>query len=337
MKSGDKQQVNQLTLEPGRRQMWPALCTAVTTLLCIGSIASAAPSQKTTSAQAQNQFGNVETLKQLLSRTVVSSDNQQIGKLDNIVMDLESGRVLYAVVDMKDGDRMVALPPGVFERSKTKNLRLKVDQQKLSGAPEFTANMRDAGQMGQASFVSKVYQHFGQGLWWQGNTAADQGAFNNVHDAKQLPGVDVVNVQNAEVGEVRTAAVDLAAGRVLFVIITPSDKLNLGNNLFALPPDALTLGSDKDHLVSSVTREKLASAPRFQTGKAWPIENRQFATQVYQYYGKQPYFQSQGNLQPTGRDPQQVYPQNRNQEKPAAWESGSDDQEEDYDPDWENQ
>jgi hypothetical protein len=94
----------------------------------------------------------------------------------------------------------------------------------------------------------------------------------------------------------------MPSGRLLYVVFEPAANFNLGNNLYAMPSDAFTLGSDQKHLVTNIDRQKLASAPHFEKN-SWPsLTDSTFASQVYQYYGKQAWFnQGAGNYQPTGR------------------------------------
>lgn len=69
-----------------------------------------------------------------------------------------------------------------------------------------------------------------------------------------------------------------------------------------MPTDAFTLSSDHQHLVTNINRDKLAAAPHFQKNQ-WPnLTDPTFASQVYQYYGKQAWFsRGASNYQPTGR------------------------------------
>jgi hypothetical protein len=42
-------------------------------------------------------------------------------------------------------------------------------------------------------------------------------------------------------------------------------------------------------------------APHFARDNWTDLSNSAFASQVYQYYGKQPYFETSGTMRPTGR------------------------------------
>jgi sporulation protein YlmC with PRC-barrel domain len=258
-----------------------------------------------TTAQAANgSLKHAERANKIIGQTVLSSDHQKLGKINNMVVDLQSGHVLYAVVSTSViGGKDIAVPPKLFSTVHGGNAQLTVDKAKFEAGPQFTSDIDKPENLAQASFVNQVYQYFGQNAWWQGGTAsANEGTFNNTHKVKDLIGMKVEDVNNANFGKVSNAIVDLPAGRVLYVIFAPASNLNLGNNLYALPPDALTLSADKNNLVTGIDKAKLASAPHFDANN-WPdLTNSSFASKVYQYYGKQAYFMNEGQpLQPTGR------------------------------------
>jgi len=262
--------------------------------------------QTTSHIRNDRMLGPVERANKLIGKTVYSSDNQKVGKLDNLVVDLESGRILYAVIGTGTfgiGGHDYALAPGVFSNAEGDNLHMSIDKAKLLAAPEFSSNTDKPEQLAQASFVSRVYQYFGQSAWWQGgSSAADIGSFHNVHKAKDVVGMKVKNVANEDIGKVDNLMVNLPTGRVAYVILNPDNSLNLGSNYYALPPNAFTWNSDQKFLVSDVNKEKLAAAPHFSKDQWQTLSDPMFGAKVYQYYGKQAYFDTTSGLQPTGSE-----------------------------------
>lgn len=279
--------------------VWRALVAAGVTLLPVCALAQTSQ----TSGSGGSTLSQVERAANLFGRQVQSSDNQKIGKVNNLVVDLESEHILYVILNSDKGK--VAVPPQIFEQNAGKDLRVKANQQKIESAPEFTSAFDKPDQLGQASFIDKVYSHFGENAWWKGSGPANQGAFHNVHKLNQLIGMDVENSSNQPLGKVHNLVIDLPTGRVMYVVLAPDSSLKLGDNLYPLPSDALTLSSDQKHLVSGIDQQKFASAPHFEKNK-WPnLTDASFASQVYQYYGKQAWFGGTGaagtTLQPTGR------------------------------------
>jgi len=119
----------------------------------------------------------------------------------------------------------------------------------------------------------------------------------------------VQNNAHQDIGKVQNLVLNVPAGRELYVIISPSSDMNLGDNLYALPPTALKLSPDQKMLVADVTREKLSNAPHFAKDDWSELSNKAWAQKVYQYYS-QPAAFLEGQIQPTGRtnSTEQVYP-----------------------------
>jgi len=247
-----------------------------------------------------NPLANAERAANLYGREIVGSDNQPLGKVENVIVDLESEHVLYVVISTGRGK--VAVPPQMIGRTTGNTLRANLTKAKLEGAPQFTSNVSAPDQLGQAAFVYRVYQHFGANPWWQGNTPANQGSFHNVHKLNELIGMSVQDVNNQPIGKISNVVVDMSSGRLLYAVFSPAPNMGLGNNLYAMPSDAFTLGSDQKHLVTNIDKQKLSAAPHFDNSH-WPnLTDATFASQVYQYYGKQAWFNAGNpNYQPTGR------------------------------------
>jgi len=254
--------------------------------------------QQTNSAST-GVLGQVAMANQVYGHQVLGSDNQKIGNLNNLVVDLESGRILYGVIGT--GKNRVAVPPQVFTQTKpsANELRVNVDKQKVDGAPQFDP-IDKAGDWGSAAFVNQVYSYFGKSPWWQGSAPANEGAFHNVHKSSQIIGLNVQNVNNQNVGKINNLAVDLPDGRVVVLVLSPDSALNLGGNLYPMPPQAFTLSSDKKNLVSNIDASKLASAPHFASNNPPNFSDPNYIAQIYQFYGKQTWF-GPGGAQPTGR------------------------------------
>jgi sporulation protein YlmC with PRC-barrel domain len=223
---------------------------------------------------------------------VISSDNQKLGRLNNLMVDLESGRILYAVIGEISG--RVAVAPQIFTSTQPVNKELRVTEakSKVNSAPKFNAEIDVAPEWGKTKLTENVYAHFGQPIWWQSTGPSDQGAFHNVHKASTVIGMKVKDASDRPLGKVEEMVVNLPAGRIGYVILAPDASLKLGNNLYALPPQAFTLSADQQTLVSGLDLNTLSSGPHFSANN-WPnLSDASFASQVYQHYGKQAWFQS---------------------------------------------
>jgi len=67
----------------------------------LGNFAGAAEETKVSETRTTietKSFGSPERANKLIGKSVYSSDNQKVGRIENLIVDLESGRMLYAVI-----------------------------------------------------------------------------------------------------------------------------------------------------------------------------------------------------------------------------------------------
>jgi len=80
----------------------------------------------------------------LLGMEVRNSENQKLGEVKDLVMDMTSGKVSYAVLSVGGflgiGEKLIALPPGALKVGESKEyLLLEADKAKIQAAPGFAA------------------------------------------------------------------------------------------------------------------------------------------------------------------------------------------------------
>jgi sporulation protein YlmC with PRC-barrel domain len=249
----------------------------------------------------ERAINNLERADKLIGEAVLTSDHQRAGKLEDFVVDQDTGHILYAIVGIGGvlgvGETRVAVPATLFTEARKGSVQVNVDKAKLTRAPQVT---RDTGKEIKADYLSNVYGYYGQTASWQGTAGSAASSLGNACRVSELHGMKVVNNAQQTIGKVETIALDVPKGRELFVVISPSSDLNLGNDYYALPPQALKLNADAKALVTDVTREKLSSAPHFAKDDWSELSDMAWAQKVYQYYGQPATFQTE-ELQPTGR------------------------------------
>lgn len=248
-------------------------------------------------ATAGQKIGAIEEGKKLAGSEIKDQQSKTIGKLEDAVVDLESGRILYTVASINGGPQRIAIAPALLTMHRSgKGHVLSFDVSKLSGAPTVSG---DANELGNTASVSQVFQFYGVPTWWEGSA----GSFNNVHKVSALPGKAVKDVANADLGKVDDVILDLQAGRVPFVLFT------MGTATYAIPPNAFTLSGDKQTLVTGIDKNTFNTAPRIAKNNVQALANASTATAIYQHYGKQAYFNAPGALTPTSdRTNSQIFP-----------------------------
>ena len=96
---------------------------------------------KEISEKSVAMYGVVPASK-IIGETVVNRQSENVGKIDELVIDAKKNRVLYAVLSFGGfigmGNKLFAMHWEAFEFSTTENkLILNVDKEKLKAAPGF--------------------------------------------------------------------------------------------------------------------------------------------------------------------------------------------------------
>jgi sporulation protein YlmC with PRC-barrel domain len=121
-------------------------------------------------------------------------------------------------------------------------------------------------------------------------TQARSERLNGAARATDIIGMTVKNYQNERLGKVEDLAVDVESGRIVQVILSTGGFLGMGYTLTAVPPGALRHDAANKVLQLNASKEKLAAALRFDSSKWDKDTQSNRVTEVYGYYGEQPYF-----------------------------------------------
>ena len=113
--------------------------------------------------------------------------------------------------------------------------------------------------------------------------------------ASDLIGMTVKNYQNEKLGKVENLAVDVESGRIVQVIISTGGFVGIGSTLAAVPPAAFHYDAAQKVLHLDASKEKLAGAPKFDSSNWDEYTQSNRVTEVYGYYGQQPYFVAAGD------------------------------------------
>jgi len=87
--------------------------------------------------------------------------------------------------------------------------------------------------------------------------------------ASSIIGDDVRNLAGEDLGEIEDLMIDLTTGNVSYVVLTFGGFMNLGNKLFAVPMEALTVNTEDKCFVLNEPKERLENAPGFDKDN-WP-------------------------------------------------------------------
>lgn len=117
-----------------------------------------------------------------------------------------------------------------------------------------------------------------------------------VMGASTLDGDRVLSAEGDEVGKIKDIMVDVQSGRIAYAVMSSGGLLGIGDKLFAIPWDALTLDAARQCFVLALPAERVKDAPGFDK-RHWPsMADRSWATAVHAYYGREPYWSIEAAL-----------------------------------------
>jgi sporulation protein YlmC with PRC-barrel domain len=103
--------------------------------------------------------------------------------------------------------------------------------------------------------------------------------------ADTLIGDDVYNRQEEKLGDIKEIMLDTASGKIAYAVLSYGGVLTLGEKLFAVPWQALTLDTENKRFILDVSKERVKEAPGFNKDE-WPdMVNPSWTQSVNTYYG----------------------------------------------------
>lgn len=116
-----------------------------------------------------------------------------------------------------------------------------------------------------------------------------QGPGPALMGADTLISNSVYNNKDEDLGNIKEIMLDLRTGRVSYAVLSFGGFLSMGEKLFAVPWNALTLDTENKRFVLNVEKDRLADAPGFDKDK-WPnMADQSWANDIHTYYGTKPY------------------------------------------------
>lgn len=103
--------------------------------------------------------------------------------------------------------------------------------------------------------------------------------------ADTLVGNDVYNTADEDLGDIKEIMLDMQTGKVAYAVLSFGGFLGMGEKLFAVPWQALTLDTANHRFTLDATKDKLSKAPGFDADH-WPdMADSTWASGVHDFYG----------------------------------------------------
>jgi len=116
-------------------------------------------------------------------------------------------------------------------------------------------------------------------------TDLDNKRFRRVMSAGTLAGDRVRNAAGDDLGKIEEIMLDVPSGRVAYAVLSFGGFLGMGNKLFAVPWNALTLDEANHQFILNVDKQVLENAPGFDKDNWSDMADPSWGSQIYNHYG----------------------------------------------------
>ena len=128
------------------------------------------------------------------------------------------------------------------------------------------------------------------GIYRRYTRSDEKGPGPELMGADTLIGNDVYNHLDEDLGDIKEIMLDMRNGRIGYAVLSFGGFLGMGEKLFAVPWNALTLDTENKCFRLNVEKARLKTAPGFDKDD-WPdMADQRWVSEIHSYYGTTPYF-----------------------------------------------
>jgi len=259
------------------------------------------------------------TASDFIGKEVRNSQDESLGKVSDLIVSLDSGRVPYAVIahggalgvgrsktavpvsDLQfSGDRKAVMLsatkeelkaaskscPATWPHGRSEEWTRSIDG--YYGQPSAFAHWRTDGDRLDASgkqYVRDANDKDGT-IRYNGRDGTIFGRTNEFATASDIMGKEVRNASNESLGKVSDLIVSLDSGRVPYAVLSHGGALGVGRTKTAVPIGELQCSADHKSLMMSATKEDLKAAGKTCPDN-WPRgRTTEWSRTIDGYYGQ---------------------------------------------------
>ncbi|HRX86804.1 MAG TPA: PRC-barrel domain-containing protein [Phycisphaerae bacterium] len=257
----------------------------------------------------------------LIGADVKNNAGKDLGEIKDIVVDPQSGRVAYAVLQFGGflgmGDKLFAIPWHSLTIESNDLVKLDIDKSQLKESTGFDQDHWP--NMADQKWATETHRRFNQKPYWETgvnevgvNTGNADNSMNNervralpVCKLSDIIGHDIENNMDKDLGDINDVVLDSNRGQIAYAVLGVGGFIGIGEDLVAVPWDKLDvrIANDDTTVRLAMTEKELKDGPHFSKDK-WPnADDKDYMIRVYTYYDAEPYWQMGNNRVSSARNP----------------------------------
>lgn len=121
--------------------------------------------------QGSTEYRRILSVSTLSGDSVVNPDGEDLGEIEEIMLDVETGQVSYAVLSLGGflgmGEKLFAIPwQALAVDEANERMVLDVSKDRLENAPGFDKD--DWPEFADRSWGQRIHEHYGYDPYWEG-------------------------------------------------------------------------------------------------------------------------------------------------------------------------
>lgn len=245
-------------------------------------------------------------LTSLTGREVQNPQGDDLGNIEDVVIDAASGHVAYAVLSFGGflglGEKQVIMPWRSLQTiAPGDTFTLDISEEQLKNAPNFDPN--EWPDMEDLHWGDTIHEYYGQEPYWGQRlppTAPHERAAPpqfRLLRSSQILRYDVMNTRGQHLGEIEDLVIDATLGEIAYAVLSFGGFLGLEDKWFAVPWGAFAPAEGFGTFTLDVTKDALEKASGFDKNE-WPdMANPRWAAAVHDAFGQPPYWERQRQAQ----------------------------------------
>jgi sporulation protein YlmC with PRC-barrel domain len=235
----------------------------------------------------------------VIGADVDNSAGKDLGKIKDVVIDPQSGRVAYAVLSfggfMGVGNKLFAIPWASLNFQTDDQIRLDIEKSQLEQAQGFDEN--NWPDMANQQWATETHKHFGQEPYWSVDVKVEGIPTLQTTRLSKVIGHKVDNNMDKKLGDVNDVIIDAHRGQIAYAVLGVGGVVGIGEDLVAVPWEKLDVTQmNNDTTVRlAMTEDEIKNGPHFPKDK-WPdLDDKTYLIRVYSFYDTDPYWTRNGS------------------------------------------
>jgi sporulation protein YlmC with PRC-barrel domain len=223
------------------------------------------------------RLGLLKQTSVLLGKKVKDRSDRSVGKIQEFLFDLPSGRVVATLIG--SGSSTLPIPARAYSFVSADKILLGVERKLCESAPRVPEISGQA--VWQATALQPSFAHFNQ-------SEPAPGSWGGFRTATSLLGMRVLGRGHETLGQLKDLLVDLPLGRVVYVVVEPAGVSGAPDFLYVVPPGSVQFDASSGALVLSADRAHFLAGPRFQNAFWTEVALPELAVAARKHYSAQP-------------------------------------------------